>query len=713
MRCASTSCGSQPAASTLRANGSWQDPEGIVFSLNLDALSDAVPGMSGRISASGRVRAGEPLPLIDVELVAEEAGWERWHVARLQLTNESRAGAPFDLAVQADELSRGDTRLDAVSVALRGSPAEHRLNASASGPDGQFDVALAGSASDWRDATEASWEGTLLKLGAERAGELSAALRGTVPLSVQATRASLGRACLDNAGGGSLCVEGNWTRDSGVFAAAELEALPLSLVRLASGTDLEFTQTLDGELRLAADEAGRMYGSGRIDVSPGTIRNPFDERLTLRTRQGFAEFNLATGRLLSGEIRLPFSDAAEIAGRFDVLDIGRGAESPVEGHLTANVRNIGVAARLVPLIDDAAGSFNADIRVAGRLAAPELSGGISLRDGLLAYDPLGIQLDELQMDGDFQGSRIELESTFRTGAGHGRLTSSAWYEEGGPAGLELALSGDDLVLVDLVDLGVTVDPDLRLALAGGEVRIDGRIAVPAARLSSVNLVDGGVSESPDVEYVGTEATPVEQAGNGGSGLDYSGNVEVVLGDNVVVDLDLAQARVAGRTAFSWHGPPMPRADGSFAVTGKFQAYGQLLEITEGVIRYPGIPADNPELRIRAEREIFGNSQVRRAGVLVSGTAARPQIDVYTTPATSEDRALTLLATGSDFNYEQGVGAVDVGTYIAPKLYASYGIGLFDNENVISVRYDLARNFGIKATSGRSAAGVDLSYTIQN
>ena len=42
-----------------------------------------------------------------------------------------------------------------------------------------------------------------------------------------------------------------------------------------------------------------------------------------------------------------------------------------------------------------------------------------------------------------------------------------------------------------------------------------------------------------------------------------------------------------------------------------------------------------------------------------------------------DGDLDLLLTGSDFNYEEGVGAVDFGTYIAPKVYASYGIGLFD------------------------------------
>ena len=68
----------------------------------------------------------------------------------------------------------------------------------------------------------------------------------------------------------------------------------------------------------------------------------------------------------------------------------------------------------------------------------------------------------------------------------------------------------------------------------------------------------------------------------------------------------------------------------------------------------------------------------------------------------------------DFNidYERGVGAVDFGTYIAPRVYASYGIGLFDNENVIRVRYDLQGGFGITLTSGQKESGFDLSYQFE-
>lgn len=125
-----------------------------------------------------------------------------------------------------------------------------------------------------------------------------------------------------------------------------------------------------------------------------------------------------------------------------------------------------------------------------------------------------------------------------------------------------------------------------------------------------------------------------------------------------------------------------------------------------------MPADNPHLNIRAERPIYGNSEIRRAGVFVNGTLRRFAMEPYTDPPTNRDRARTLLITGSDFNMEEGTGAVDIGTYIAPRIFVSYGVGVFSDENVFSVRYDLGRGWGVKATSGQKQTGLDMSYTIE-
>lgn len=704
----------QSGESSLSLDGSPVLPEGLRFGLQVASLADVLPGAAGEFSAEGSVRAGDELPLVTVSAGGTDLAWQGVRIGKLTLSNDAASTAE-PLALEADlrDVLAGGREFTSLDLQLAGSIGTHRLAAAAATETMTAKVSLEGAASVGTPGGRPAWTGSVRSLQLGQQGGLSLSLRQPVALAANREAVAMTRACLDTSAGGALCSLGEWQRELGYRAVVEMTSLPLDLLRMFVNSELEFTQTLDGTVELRANELGRLSGNGRIEVAPGLIRNQYDERLNLRTRTGLAAFQLQDGQLLSGEIRLPFSDAAEISGNFKVDDVSLGPASPVTGLLRASVRDIGVGARIVPMIDAAGGSLEAEFRASGTLDAPVFDGGLSLRDGHFAYDPLGFRIDELEVNGEIvPGNRIELQSTFRAGEGRARVSSSADYLEGQSAGFELSLEGNQLTLIDLKDLRVIVDPDLQLGVTGDNLRINGRVVVPEARLASINLVDGGVNESDDVVIVGDAEESGDPDEQQASAMRFDGTVELVLGDRVTIDLDVAEARLRGSTRFTWNGPAVPQATGGFDLSGKFQAYGQLLEITEGIIRYPGVPADNPELRIRAEREIFGNSQVRSAGVLVSGTAQRPQVDVYTTPATTKDRALTLLATGSDFNYEQGVGAVDVGTYIAPKLYASYGIGLFDKDNVISVRYDLAKGFGIKATSGRRAAGIDISYTIE-
>ena len=161
--------------------------------------------------------------------------------------------------------------------------------------------------------------------------------------------------------------------------------------------------------------------------------------------------------------------------------------------------------------------------------------------------------------------------------------------------------------------------------------MDGQVDVPHARIKPQNIGINRVSESNDVVIVKGELPEGPAAGKSSTDMRFNGAVELSLGNDVVVDLDVAYSKLSGSAVFSWNGPPMPTANGRYVLTGEILAYGQKLEISEGAIRFPNVPAGNPNLRIRAEREIFGNSQVRRAGVLVSGSASRPTIEAFTTP----------------------------------------------------------------------------------
>jgi translocation and assembly module TamB len=701
--------------SELQADGSLEGESGLDFRLHVAALEAFHPALAGFLRADGNLSLSDEFPSLRMNLEARDLYWDGYALQALQVTAGSgRSGLPLSLDATGTTLSVGTREFRSVSVVLEAGPGRQRLQVELSPDEQALGFELDGRLDDWRQPLESVWTGQLRSAQFAAPQSTRFALVEPAGLRLSAGRVSLQRACLLGSADGRMCLDADWTRDAGFELVAELNRVPVSLIDLLYATDLEYTQTLSGSLTLGSDKDQTVSGAGQIDIAPGRIRNRLDPRLTTETGAGEFSFGLAGGQLLSGRLTLPFSGAGEIDAQFEAADIGRGSRSPVEGQLRINLRDIALAANVVPMIDEAHGRLDIDLDIGGTLGNPLFSGAASLQSGSFRYERLGLELTDIELQSVVrEGNSIDLNGTFKAGEGTGEMQSSTRSLNAVRDGLELSLTGKNLTLIDLPDITVVADPDLSVGVRDAGLTINGNILIPRARVTPADLTSGDkVSESADVVIVANGGDEVATANGDSAPFEIHGTVALVLGSDVVVDLDVAEARVSGTSAFHWSGPHMPVAQGLYNIEGRFQAYGQLLDITEGTIRFPGVPASSPNLRIRAEREIFGNPQIRSAGVLVTGTPQNPMIEVYTNPATSRDRALTLLVTGSDFNYEQGVGAVDVGTYIAPDLYISYGIGLFERGNVISLRYDIAKGFGIKATSGKNAEGVDLSYTLE-
>jgi translocation and assembly module TamB len=277
--------------------------------------------------------------------------------------------------------------------------------------------------------------------------------------------------------------------------------------------------------------------------------------------------------------------------------------------------------------------------------------------------------------------------------------------------LEVELAGDQLLLANTDTLKILTETELKLELSPQRMDIGGHVTVPSARLTPANLLLGEVRDSEDLVIEIPEGAVEPVATQAPAKIQVYGQLEVAFGDDVLIRVPGIETSISGSTQFNWSGESVPMADGVYTLQGEVDVYGPKLDINNGSISFPGVPADNPLLNIRAGRDIFGNTQIRSAGVQVIGSLKRPVLEAYTVPVTNEDRAWALLITGSDFDQGQGVSGFDVGTYIAPKLYVSYGISLFEDENVISARYDLKKGFGVKVTSGQRETGLDVSYTI--
>jgi translocation and assembly module TamB len=120
------------------------------------------------------------------------------------------------------------------------------------------------------------------------------------------------------------------------------------------------------------------------------------------------------------------------------------------------------------------------------------------------------------------------------------------------------------------------------------------------------------------------------------------NITLDPGDNFLLQGHGLSTRLAGQLTLKAEGlHAVPRLTGELrTVGGTYRAYGQLLNIEEGTLRFSGA-YDNPSLNILALRPT--SQQV--VGVQIGGTAQLPVVRLYSDPELSDADKLSWLVLG--------------------------------------------------------------------
>lgn len=699
--------------SMVALDGKPHSEEGVAYRLSVADIGDYTDAASGSLEGSGNLSLNVLLPRLRGNLSATDLTIGDIEIASLQIEDNFVGNGEFiNRSIVARGLHLDARSIDTLSIAAIGNSDRLDLKIDLQSEDIGASLQASGVLSSWQQFATLGWQGELKELQFELADGLTLALDSPTSFAVSGNEIRLEQSCLTFGGNEALCLRAHWIRSTSIDLAAELQSIPLTALILMTDTDLDLTQEVSGNLSWTSAGDGSTNASANFEISPGRIVSTYDSRLALDTGRGTIGFQVSDGRLGSGTFDLPFPEYGAIDIDFKVDDLRLGADSPLSGSALIDMSDISILAEVFPFIDSDGGRLATNLAVTGTLASPSIEGEITLRDANLRYLPLGTTLNDLQIDATIlKNNRVDLESRFKAGDGTGTIVTSASYEAGETPDLEFEIKGSNLLLIDDSEVRVIGDPDVRIRVQDSALKVGGRIRIPEAKVTPSVIPQARISESNDVTIVAGDAPDKGQTAGDVQRFRINGMLEVELGDNVIVNLGVATAALGGKVVFEWRDEFMPNATGAYSIEGTIAAIGQVLTVRESTISFPDVPANDPHLNIRAEREIYGNTQVKTAGILLTGTAKKPVVEAYTYPLTTEERALTLLATGSDFDYEQGVGALDFGVYIAPRFYLSYGIALFDRGSVISARYDLKRGFGIKASSGDRESGVDISYRL--
>jgi len=474
-------------------------------------------------------------------------------------------------------------------------------------------------------------------------------------------------------------------------------------------------------------------GPFSTDLSKARLRWQWHNQLS-----GQLELQLKQRGNLEANLSLPL--AARLPLQFD-------KQQPLQGELSAQLQELGLLSALFPgRVQESSGQLQVKLQLSGIWPQPLFQGEVRVLD-CQAYLPRpGIQLDDIELQGQFEGQHFSLTS-LQARSGNGALSGTGeiqlvnWL----PGHYHLLLNGTNFQLLNLPELQAEISPELTIDGNLKQVSIKGTLQVPS--LLASGLQQNGLAEnSPDLVIVDAPVTTSKPMR-----IQPQIDLQLQLGDKVLLKTSGIDARLEG----SLHMQSTPQqalaAFGQINVAkGRYASYGVNLDISRGNLIFNGGLISQPLLDILALR----TAGEVKAGVQVSGTPKRPVVKLYSEPTMPETEILSYIVLGRPVDAQTsqssvlmtaagallsqgesvvlqeklkdklGLDVLDInagngdtessvittGKYLRPDLYVSFGYSLFNNSNEVKLRYTLSPSWEVESNFG-TESGADLFYKI--
>lgn len=733
--------------STVKLDAKPGNSNDIQLDLAIASLGDWLPDAQGRVQGDLRLHGKTPKFALDAKLQGNGIAYAGQSIDSLHLSANlpdlSNPGGQLDLETGAAKLGG----LDFKRIELRGegTSTRHSLTLQASGQQLSTRVALNGGLKG------EAWNGTLSTLDLEPQGIPRWHLQQPSQLAYDGGAMSLSELCL-TAGEPQLCVAAKQDKAGNLDANYRLRELPLALLMTFAGPGVPVRAdgTLGGSGSIRRNAAGALSGSASITSPRGTVTyvDRADQPLL-----AYSELALQAQLSPSSQnatLHAGLNDGGRVDGQVAI----NGAQQALSGQLELHLNNLKFIELFSNEIADVKGAANGSFRFAGTVAQPLISGQAAVTGFAAEVPSGGLKLTQGQLTvSTSDAKQFLIGGSVQSGKGTLRIDGHAGVGEGATTAINI--KGSEFTAADIPAAKVIVSPDLQITQDAKGINVGGDVTLDTADVDVSRLPGAGATQaSPDVVVVDREQQ-AEQA----KALPITASVKVNLGRKThLVGFGL-DGRLSGTLTVNERPGRATSGQGQITVDGIYKAYGQNLQIEQGRLLFASTPIDNPGLDIRAARKLNPNATIdegQKVGLMVSGTAQRPVLTVFSNPVMEQSDALSYLITGKPLSQVKGgegdmVGAAaqalgsaagdllaksvgsklgiddvgvssnealggtsafTVGKYLSPRLYLSYGVGLFEPGQVITLRYRLSHRWNFEAQSATDFNRASLNYRIE-
>jgi translocation and assembly module TamB len=713
--------------------------------LAVATLGDWLPDSAGRLQGTIRVQGKYPKLVVDTNLQGSALSYAGQHIDSLRLLANvpdiSRPGGKLDL--QTTGVNAGGLAFTQVNVRGDGTAERHNLTLDARGSPLSTDLALSGSLKG------SSWNGALSTLNIDLAGLPRWRLQHSTALSYNDGAMSLSELCL-TAGDPLLCATAKQDKAGNLDASYRLRNLPIALLMSAASTakvPMRVEGSLEGDGNIRRNAAGALSGNASITSSHGSIAyadRPDEPLITYNNLAANAQLSPSNQRI---DLHAGLTNNGRLDGQVNIS----GAQQALAGQVSVHVSNLALLEIFTTDVVNPKGALNANFGLGGTVSRPAVNGHATISDFAAEIPAMGLKLSQGRVAVNTTDARhFHLDGTVHSGDGNLLLAGNAAL--GDDAQSVLSVKGSNFKAIDIPAAKVAISPDLAVRHDANGLNITGSVALDSADVNLDKLPGAGATKaSPDVVVI-DDKQQEEQAAR----MSITASVTVKLGDKAhLVGMGL-DGRLHGQLVVSERPGRATTGQGQIEVDGTYKAYGQNLQIERGQLLFATTPIDNPGLNIRAVRKLNPNATIddgQKVGLYVAGTAQRPTLTVFSQPVMEQSDALSYLVTGKPLSQVKGgegnmVGAAaqalgsatgnllaksigsrlgfddvgvsssdalngssafTVGKYLSPRLYLSYGVGLFDPGQVITLRYHFSQHWNFEAQNATDFNRASLNY----
>ncbi|KTC65622.1 periplasmic protein (plasmid) [Legionella adelaidensis] len=314
------------------------------------------------------------------------------------------------------------------------------------------------------------------------------------------------------------------------------------------------------------------------------------------------------------------------------------------------------------LVENPQANLNLNLLIKGTLSKPIFTGEASLTQGSVALPKLNLLLHPIEIKLKTTNKKWELigfivsENKTIHLSGTGNLF---------PFNGQVKIQGDNFPAMRSAEYTFNVSPNLLFTISRGNMELTGDILVPTGRLKPISF-SNTVNLSDDVVFVSAKKNPMP--------FNLKTNINVIMGNDVAIAVKGMQGFLEGSIQLKQAPYSDFSAFGELSIRdGKYQAYGQNLNIEQGQLFFSGSAISNPTIRIRAVRtlntasnDFAGSNQLFdfnvqnlqnldygayvKVGIQISGRINSPKVSLFSIPSNlSQADILSLLLLGVPAN----------------------------------------------------------------